>query len=145
MSETEVRRIGLDEAQQLLDDSYHYVDVRTEAEYSAGNPVGAKNIPFMISATGGMKRNDQFVPLMQAVFAHEAKLLIACQAGQRSVHAAAALLAAGFLDVVEMRPGYGGVRNAFGQVREPGWAAAGLPTELTTKGSSYQELKAEAG
>ena len=145
MSDGEIRRVGLDEAQQLLADGYRYVDVRTVAEFDAGHPAGARNVPFMVSAVGGLQPNEQFLQLMQALFSSSDKLVLGCQQGQRSAVAVALLSQAGFVDVVDMRPGYGGLRNAFGQVREPGWAAAGLPTELATEGGSYAELMAQAG
>jgi rhodanese-related sulfurtransferase len=136
-----MRRVNVEEARLLLEQGYIYVDVRSEPEYAAGHPAGALNLPW----SSGGKPNDDFLACMRKLFAEDAKLLLGCQSGQRSVAAGEALIAAGYRDVVEMRPGYGGRRNAFGQRIEPGWAASGAPVELVTEGGSYAELKAKVG
>ena len=66
---------------------------------------------------------------MKAAFPSDAKIVVGCKAGGRSLRAAQALVAAGFTNVVDQRAGWDGARNPFGQVTEPGWAAAGLPRE----------------
>lgn len=136
----DLTRVSTDEAKRLIDEGYTYVDVRTPAEYAAGHPVGAHNVPVMLSVNGRMSDNPDFVRVMCAAFPNDTRLVVGCAAGKRSVAAAQKLQEAGFSELVEMRAGYSGVRDPFGQVTEKGWAAAGLPTELTTAGASYGEI-----
>jgi len=63
--------------------------------------------------------------------------VVGCQSGPRSRRAAAALLQAGFTDIVEMPAGFGGARDAFGRPLA-GWSSQGLPVE---KGRNYAEVK----
>ena len=39
------------------------------------------------------------------------------------------LVAAGFTNVLEQRAGWDGARGSFGEIVEPGWKRAGLPSE----------------
>ena len=128
---SDIRRVSAPEASALLAEGYQYVDVRTQAEYAAGHPAGAHNVPFMLAGNPGMKPNPEFLASMESRFPKDTKLVVGCQAGGRSIKACQALRDAGYTDLVDMRPGYGGARNSFGQVTEPGWAAAGLPTETS--------------
>jgi rhodanese-related sulfurtransferase len=141
----EVKRVSTEEAGELLRAGYRYVDVRSQAEYAGGHPAGADNVPLMLSGPGGMQPNPDFLKVMQALYPKDARLLIGCASGKRSIAAAHKLLELGYADVVEMRPGYAGLRDPFGRVTEPGWAANGLPTELVTEGGSYEELRARLG
>ena len=140
----EIERVGVERAQELLAAGWIYLDVRSVPEYAAGHPAGAHNVPYLHAAAGGMQPNADFMRVMQAVYPKDARLVIGCQSGNRSMRAARELLDAGYLAIVELRPGYGGRKNAFGQVEEPGWAARG-PTERTTPGGAYDELRARAG
>jgi rhodanese-related sulfurtransferase len=139
------KRISPAEAKALLDQGWTYLDVRSEPEFAAGHPAGALNVPWAHSGPGGMTPNPDFVPVVTALFPKDATLVLGCAAGGRSLSATRALLAAGFTQLVDQRAGFGGARNPFGQVSEPGWAAAGLPVETVTPGGSYAELKAKAG
>jgi rhodanese-related sulfurtransferase len=125
----DVKRISPADAQELLADGYVYVDVRSEPEFADGHPAGAYNVPLMHLGGGGMKPNPRFVEVMKASFPTNAKLVVGCKAGGRSLRAAEALLAAGYTDVVDQRAGWDGSRDAFGQLTEPGWGPAGLPSE----------------
>ena len=140
----DVKRVSAPEAKQLLDEGYDYLDVRTEAEFAAGHPVGARNVPFLLAGPAGMVKNDDFVRVVAASFAKDRKLVVGCKAGGRSLKAVKLLQAEGYTALVDMRPGWGGARNAFGAVTEPGWQASELPSELQTDGGSYQEMKAKA-
>ncbi len=133
-------RVSAPEGAELLAQGYVYLDVRTEEEYAGGHPAGALNVPFMASASGRLVQNPDFLAVARAVLPAAERVLVGCAAGGRSIKAAQAMLDAGFTCVVDLRPGYGGARNAFGQIVEPGWLAAGLPTELVTAGKSYAEL-----
>lgn len=143
MAMAEITRVSTDEAKRLIDDGYTYVDVRTAAEYAAGHPRGAYNVPVLTSVGGRMTPNPEFVRVIAALFPSDARLVVGCAAGKRSLTAVRQLQAAGFSGLVELRPGYSGLRDPFGQVTEEGWAAAGLPTELTTPGASYDEILAK--
>jgi rhodanese-related sulfurtransferase len=138
----EPTRISPQEASAKLAEGWTYVDVRTAQEFEAGHPPGAVNVPLMHAGGPGMTPNPDFLPVMSAAFAKDAKIVVGCKAGGRSLRAAQALLGAGFANVVDQRAGWDGVRNPFGQVTEPGWSRAGLPVEEgQPRGRSYDDLK----
>jgi rhodanese-related sulfurtransferase len=122
---TDIPRISPVEAHAKLSDGWTYVDVRTTQEFEAGHPAGALNVP--LSHREGP--NPDFVHVMKAVFANDARLVLGCKAGVRSLRAAQALVAAGFTNVIDQRAGWDGVRSPFGQLVEPGWLQNGLPRE----------------
>ena len=139
---SEITRISPAEAKKLMDEQgYTYVDVRTEAEYDAGHPVGAHNVPVMNPGARGMEPNPDFLKVMKAVYPQDAKLVLGCKGGNRSMRAARALVEAGFTSIVEQRAGWDGARDQFGALSEPGWLPAGLPTEKSTPGGSYADLR----
>lgn len=141
-----ILRVSPEEAKTLIDEQgYAYVDVRSEPEYSAGHPTGSLNVPLLKSAPGGMVQNADFLAVMQALFPKDAKLVLGCRAGSRSLRAAELLVAVGFTQVVDQRAGYDGARNAFGGVVEPGWTQVGLPTATASAGRSYAELRVKVG
>jgi rhodanese-related sulfurtransferase len=135
------KRVSPQEAKALIDEGWTYVDVRTPAEWAAGHPAGAANVPWAFSGPTGMTANPGFVQAMESIFGKQARLVLGCKSGNRSLKATQALLAAGFVDVVDQRAGYDGPRDAFGKVSEPGWAPAGLPTETVTPGKSWEDLE----
>ena len=141
-SENEVERISAEEAKRLVEEAgYRYLDVRPPEEFAAGHPRGAENIPFRISTASGVVPNPEFVTMASAVYPHATPLVVGCKAGVISRKAAAALVSAGFTRVVELRCGFDGARNAFGQITEPGWRQQGFPVEQRAEGKSYVELK----
>jgi rhodanese-related sulfurtransferase len=143
---TDIQRISPQEASDKLAQGYTYVDVRTTQEFEAGHPAGAVNVPLALNAGGAMVPNPDFVRVMTAAFAKDAKIVVGCKVGNRSLRAAQALLAEGFSNVLDQRAGWDGARNAFGQVSEPGWVRAGLPTEDgRPEGRSWEAMKAKAG
>lgn len=121
----EIERISAAEASEKLSAGWTYVDVRTAEEFEAGHPAGALNVP--IQHRDGP--NLDFIPAMKASFADDAKIIVGCKAGARSLRAAKALEAAGFTNVLDQRAGWDGARGVFGQVTEKGWAQLGLPRE----------------
>lgn len=129
----------------ITGDGYIHVDVRTEAEYDAGHPAGALNVPFMLAGPSGMSPNPDFVKVMSALFPKDAKLVLGCRSGARSLRAAEMLSAQGFTSVVDQRAGFEGPRDPAGRPIEPGWKAAGLPVETATAGGSYRELRQKVG
>jgi rhodanese-related sulfurtransferase len=135
-------RLSAQEARALmLEQGYVYLDVRTEEEFGQGHPEGAYNIPVRLRTAQGMVENPRFVEVASAAFAKDAKLIVGCGSGPRSLTAAGKLLEAGFGDVVEQRAGFSGQRDAFGRVVEPGWQAAGLPCAVEPEpGRAYRAL-----
>jgi rhodanese-related sulfurtransferase len=134
-------RISPQEASAKMAEGWTYVDVRTTAEFEAGHPAGAVNVP--IAHAGGP--NPDFVRVIEAALSRDAKIVLGCKSGVRSLRAAHMLLGAGFTNVLEQRAGWDGARNPFGQVTEPGWARAGLPIEEGhPAGRSWEDLKKKA-
>jgi rhodanese-related sulfurtransferase len=127
---TELKRVSPVEAKRLIDEEgYTYLDVRTEAEFVAGRPTGAKLVPMMLAGPSGMAPNPDFLKGVESLFPKDAKLVVGCKAGGRSARAAAVLGAAGYTNVIDQRAGFDGARDAFGQVTEKGWVESGLPVE----------------
>jgi rhodanese-related sulfurtransferase len=116
-----------------------YLDVRTVAEFEAGHPEGAFNVPWQLENPG--EPNPRFVAVASASFDKAQTLIIGCQTGRRSTLAAAALTEAGFNHVLEQFAGYAGRKDAFGKMIQAGWERAGLPiTTQAAPGHSYREL-----
>jgi rhodanese-related sulfurtransferase len=142
---TNATRISPQEASEKLAEGWTYVDVRTVEEFEAGHPAGAVNVPIMHAAPGGMVQNADFVRVMAAAFPKDSKIVCGCKAGGRSLRAAQVLLGQGYTNVLDQRAGWDGARDAFGQVSEPGWSRAGLPTEKgQPAGRSWADLQKKA-
>jgi rhodanese-related sulfurtransferase len=142
---TDIKRVSPQEALDLTQQGWTYVDVRSEPEFEAGRPAGSFNVPVSHMAAGGMTPNADFVAVMERAFGKDAKIVVGCKAGGRSMRAAQMLVAAGFTNVIDQRAGWDGARDAFGRMGEAGWSPAGLPSE---KGASvdhdYAGIKAKA-
>src|SRR5216684_1789340 len=94
-----------------------YLDVRTEAEFAAGHPGGAINIPVVfIKGPGQIQPNPEFVEIAEKVIPRGRKLVIGCMAGGRSQRACDMLEEAGYNDLTNVVGGFGGQRDASGQV-----------------------------
>lgn len=126
----------------IEDEGYTYIDVRSEPEFAAAHPRGAKNVPLLHAAGGRLTPNPEFVEVMKRVFATDAKLVVACQAGKRSAQAVQVLRREGFTHIVDMPAGFGGGRDASGRL-EKGWQAAGLPVDTGQDEGSYPTLRLE--
>jgi rhodanese-related sulfurtransferase len=138
----DIKRVSPQEALDLTQQGYTYVDVRTEQEFEAGRPAGSFNVPLAQMGGGGMTPNPDFLTVMEAAFAKDAKLVIGCKAGGRSLRAAQALVGAGFTNVIDQRAGWDGARDAFGRMGEAGWSPAGLPAEQgAAPGHDYAAMK----
>ncbi|MEM7437607.1 MAG: rhodanese-like domain-containing protein [Myxococcota bacterium] len=137
-----IKRVSPADAQALLDEQgYVYLDVRSVPEFEAGHPAGAYNIPIAHMGAGGMRPNANFLSEVAAAFPTDTKLVIGCKSGGRSLRAAQALAQAGYTELVDQRAGFGGARNAFGQLEEPGWQTAGLSVATEADaGRSYADL-----
>jgi rhodanese-related sulfurtransferase len=141
------RNVTPKEAKELVDnEGYTYIDVRSEQGFENGHPVGALNAPLMHLRPGvGMTPNPRFVEVMEANFPKDARLVLACKAGGRSVRACQILAAAGYRDLVNMDGGYEGRLDPLGRLAQPGWTQEGLPTTTDIPdGSSYASLAAKA-
>ncbi len=136
------KHVSVTEAHTLQQQGCTYVDVRSRAEYEAGHADGALNVP-LVDKTGP---NPDFVHVMKALFQPDAKLLIGCQVGGRSMRAAAILESFGFTDVTNVKGGFGGMKDPMGRSVDPGWAESGLPVETgAPAGRRYEDLAARAG
>ena len=100
------KRINASDAKQLQDQGWTYLDVRTEGEFEAGHPQGAVNISFA---------RPDFIEQVKARFQPDAKLVIGCQMGGRSMRATAALEQLGYQQLADNTGGF------------EGWAQAKLP------------------
>jgi len=130
-----MKRVPPEQAKALMDEGYVYVDVRSIPEFEQGHPEGAYNVPIAHLGSMGMAPNADFLAVMQKHFAPDAKLLVGCQSGGRSLHAATLLEQVGYTTVVDQRAGFGGTPV------EAGWRSLGLPTGRAAQaGRSYEEL-----
>lgn len=107
------------------DPSILLIDVRTREECARGRPAGSVNIPvFNVGPGGRMTPNPSFVAeVAQAAPDKSRRLVLSCAAGRRSMMAAEQLESAGWQNLINLRGGWGGSDD------DPGWLAAGLPTE----------------
>ncbi|EKX51964.1 hypothetical protein GUITHDRAFT_102576 [Guillardia theta CCMP2712] len=99
------------EAKKLCDsEGFTYVDVRTNEEFARGHPTDAINIPaFAITGDGPMPMSSTFLKLIQTNFPNkDEKLVIGCQAGNRSAMACKWLSEAGYTNIVESNKGFSG-------------------------------------
>ena len=130
------------EARKLQESGHTYVDVRSSGEFAAGHPADAINVPLLErDEFGQMAPNPDFVRVMKATFASDAKLLVGCQAGGRSARAAQMLESFGFTDVTNVRGGFGGMKDPMGRSIDPGWEESNLPVEHDQPaGRSYRDL-----
>jgi len=140
-----LRRVKPVEAKRLIDEEgYVYLDVRSVPEFEQGHPTGAFNVPLMHMSPVGMQSNARFLEVVTRVFAKDAKIVVGCKSGGRSLRAAQTMEQAGFTAVVDQLAGFGGAADGFGRVSEPGWQAAGLAVSTTAEtGRSWTELEQE--
>ncbi len=117
-----------------------FVDVRTVAEYDAGHPEGAHNVPWAVRdpGSGQMTPNPAFLTTMERAFGKDSRLFVSCQMGGRSLGACRDLEAAGYASLVNVDGGFGGKRDPMGNVVVAGWAESGLP--VSTDPSDYATL-----
>jgi rhodanese-related sulfurtransferase len=122
-----------------------YLDVRTEGEFAAGHPAGARNVPVVLfDPARGPTPNPDFVAVVAQNLPRSTKLVVGCQVGGRSQRACELLAEAGYTDLTNVQGGFGGARDASGRVVVPGWRDAGLPVETTPRaGATYPELSAK--
>jgi rhodanese-related sulfurtransferase len=128
----------------LLSEGHVYLDVRSPDEFALGHPQGAYNVPWLDPAQPHSP-NARFLEVVCRAFDKAQPIVVGCQSGQRSVAAAEALLAAGFARVVEQRAGFGGQRDAFGGLLEPGWQRCGLPVAYQPEPKRAHDYDAMCG
>ncbi len=125
------RRVSPQEAHDLVQNQgYVYVDVRSVQEFEGGHPAGAYNIPIAHPTAAGMQPNPDFLRAMEARFPRDARLVVGCLSGGRSARACSTLEQSGYTDLVDQRAGWGGAKDSYGRLSEPGWSAAGLPSAV---------------
>lgn len=110
----------------MQSEGYVYMDVREAHEIAAGFPEGARHLP----------HGADFLARVSERYSRDAKLVIGCASGVRSLRAATQLIEAGFTNVVDQRAGFSGVRDAFGRSLEKGWSASGLPVSYEVECAS---------
>lgn len=126
------------------DPEYVYLDVRSVPEYEAGHPERAVNIPLMhFSPQSGMTPNEDFTAVVLASLPKDSKIIVGCKTGGRSAKACEIMSSMGYSNIANMRGGFGGIVDNFGQVREPGWSTLGLPVCGECKDSDRYETLAK--
>lgn len=132
-----VKRISPEEARELIDkEDYAYLDVRSVPEFEGGHPCGAFNVPLLHMGPGGMSPNPDFMAVVQKSFALDAKVVVGCRGGGRSLRAAEMLQSVGFTKIVDQRAGFEG------SPAETGWRPRGLPTSTEANpGHAYENLR----
>lgn len=138
--------------QATTDANTYIIDVRTAAEWDwVGHPGADKlgngsdldgkviNLSYKIEYKKDFIINPSFLSDIQGLFTDPAAvtLVTMCRSGKRSVAAAEALEAAGFVSVKNMVTGFQGGKDAFGYRTVSGWVNDGLP--YTYSGEGYAD------
>lgn len=134
------KRISPEEARDLVErEGYAYLDVRSVPEFQSGHPTGAYNVPLLHGGPAGMSPNPDFLRVVEKAFPKDARLVVGCKAGGRSLKAAQALQDAGYTNLVDQRAGFDG------NPVEPGWRPKGLPvSQAAEPGRDYESLRSKA-
>jgi len=124
-----IKQITPPEAHQLVQQGHRYLDVRTEAEFIAGHPATAVNVPVFVrdAASGQMAPNPDFLAVVERHFPKDADVVVGCMSGMRSQRAAEMMANAGYVNLHNMQGGFGGARDQSGRTVTSGWAESGLP------------------
>src|SRR5207247_6147629 len=103
----EIRETTPPEAYGALqaDSAAVYLDVRTEGEFEAGHPAGARNVPvvFFDPATRQPTPNADFVATVERTIPRTAELLVGCQSGGPAAPGCQLRARAGFADLTTVR------------------------------------------
>jgi len=141
MSENKV--VTPEEANILMKEGFAYLDVRDQVEFEQGHPAGSYNVPLVLQTDFGPEPNDTFVDTVKRHFALDSNVIVGCATGMRSAKAVKMLLDAGYTNLLELKVGFNGARDPFGQ-KTPGWRDSGLPVETgQPDGRSYEALNDE--
>ena len=122
---------------RVSEQGWQYLDVRSVMEFDAGHPAGAYNVPILdMDAMGRMVPNASFVEIVAKHFPRDARLVVGCKMGGRSMHACEFLTQAGFTNLANMHGGYSGAEDT------PGWQARDLPISSAAEaGRDYAALR----
>ena len=135
------KRVLPSEAAVLVSEGWTYLDVRSIPEFAEGHPAGAFNVPLLHLQGGRMAPNPDFQRVVEANFPKDARLLVGCKSGGRSLQAATLLESLGYAQVIDMRGGFSGERDNLGRIAVQGWVEAGLPVAHdATAGRAYADL-----
>jgi rhodanese-related sulfurtransferase len=142
-----IKQVEPSEAHKVLNENPEatYLDVRTEEEFAKGHPAGAINIPVVFLLPGRPQPNPDFVAVVKKVLPPNRKLVVGCLAGGRSQRACELLEEEGYTDLTNVLGGFGGQRDASGQIVVKGWKDAALPVSQDLGDAAYSALKAKAG
>ena len=123
-----------------------YLDVRSVPEFEAGHAERALNIPLLHFSPGaGMSPNPDFQAVVEANLPKNARIIVGCKTGGRSAKACYIMSGMGYTDVTNLRGGFVGAMDNFGNVTAPGWSMLNLPTCAVCKeGSQYGTLAGKA-
>lgn len=144
-SPMDLKRVPPPEAKRMVEEEgYRILDVRSREEFAEGHPEGAYNIPLLHKTPQGMVPNPEFAQVVQRTFSDpDTPVLVTCQMGGRSVRAALQMKSLGFLNVVDVKGGFGGERDDAGNVLNPGWRELSLPVATEAQpGRDYAALEA---
>lgn len=138
-------RLSPQEAYARLRDNPHTIllDVRSTAEFAAGHPTGAYNIPLLDQdpENGALVPNTEFVEQVSTLFPRSTPIIASCRSGARSLQAGVLLKQAGYTDIANLEGGLMGQRDLSGGVAVKGWAESGLPVSQTPDpGRDYASL-----
>ena len=140
---TTIKHVNVHQAHQQQSGGARYLDVRSIPEFEQGHPAGAFNVPLLHldPATGQMRPNPDFLPVVRANFPPDTPMVIGCKMGGRSQQACEILASAGYQDVANVLGGFGGAP----QMGLTGWAQEGLPVERTADPArDYASLQKKA-
>ncbi len=138
-----IKHVTVRQAHQQQSGGAVYLDVRSIPEFEQGHPVGAFNVPLLHldPATGQMRPNPDFLPVVRANFPPDTPMVIGCKMGGRSQQACEILATVGYQDVANVLGGFSGAP----QMGQPGWTQEGLPVDTTADPShQYSALEKKA-
>jgi len=138
------KRVTPTEAAQLMNEGWTYLDVRSIPEFEEAHPSGAANIPLLHAQSGRLVPNPEFQKVVEANYPRDAKLVVGCKAGGRSAQAVGLLTSLGYTNLIDVRGGFGGERDAMGRSVVPGWIESNLPAAKGGESSTpYATLQAK--
>ena len=122
-----IKHLTVHQAHEQQSGGAVYLDVRSIPEFEQGHPAGAFNVPLLHldPASGQMRPNPDFLPVVRANFPPDTPMVIGCKMGGRSQQACELLASAGYHDVANVLGGFSGAP----QMGQRGWAQEGLPVE----------------
>ena len=138
-----IKHFTVQQAHQQQAGGARYLDVRSIPEFEQGHPAGAFNVPLLHldPATGQMRPNPDFLPVVRANFPPDTPMVVGCKMGGRSQQACEILSSAGYQDVANVLGGFGGAP----QMGHRGWLQEGLPVEQTSDPAhEYASLQKKA-